>query len=284
MGQKVNPHGLRVGIIKGWDTQWYADKKLVEDGNRALKKSTDVLYRDNIGRLKIKDSNGSTYTYIVTDPTNPDKKKNHYFDEMTVDEILKIYRKEFGEELNVDRSALTEEVDVEYIEEDEDEEDLNIKEVEGIDTDLESIDDALDSITKSLNSFSTYVWKDDTSSDMEYADVTSAMHDEIMDQGFNYFYVSGEPIDGGLQLTVEANDDDTHSLRGASQDYLGANEFTTSDFIDPNFTDYYADDQVDVGLFLSDYESTLKEMVQELKQIQEFLPKFAKGWGFKKKN
>ncbi|MBO5045995.1 MAG: 30S ribosomal protein S3 [Clostridia bacterium] len=27
MGQKVNPHGLRVGIIKSWDTQWYADKK-----------------------------------------------------------------------------------------------------------------------------------------------------------------------------------------------------------------------------------------------------------------
>lgn len=36
MGQKVNPHGLRVGIIKEWDTKWYADKKdfskyLVED-------------------------------------------------------------------------------------------------------------------------------------------------------------------------------------------------------------------------------------------------------------
>ncbi len=27
MGQKVNPHGLRVGIINGWNTQWYADKK-----------------------------------------------------------------------------------------------------------------------------------------------------------------------------------------------------------------------------------------------------------------
>ena len=27
MGQKVNPHGLRVGVIKGWSTQWYADKK-----------------------------------------------------------------------------------------------------------------------------------------------------------------------------------------------------------------------------------------------------------------
>jgi small subunit ribosomal protein S3 len=27
MGQKVNPHGMRVGIIKGWDTQWYSGKK-----------------------------------------------------------------------------------------------------------------------------------------------------------------------------------------------------------------------------------------------------------------
>ena len=36
MGQKVNPHGLRVGIIKDWDSKWYADDKdfsdyLVED-------------------------------------------------------------------------------------------------------------------------------------------------------------------------------------------------------------------------------------------------------------
>ncbi len=27
MGQKVNPHGLRVGVIKDWDAQWFADKK-----------------------------------------------------------------------------------------------------------------------------------------------------------------------------------------------------------------------------------------------------------------
>ncbi|MGO1369131.1 MAG: 30S ribosomal protein S3 [Senegalia sp. (in: firmicutes)] len=38
MGQKVNPHGLRVGIIKDWDSKWYADKKnfadfLVEDNS-----------------------------------------------------------------------------------------------------------------------------------------------------------------------------------------------------------------------------------------------------------
>ena len=36
MGQKVNPHGLRVGVIKYWNAKWYADKKnfadnLVED-------------------------------------------------------------------------------------------------------------------------------------------------------------------------------------------------------------------------------------------------------------
>ena len=45
MGQKVNPHGLRVGVIKDWDSRWFADKKhfgdtLVEDYNlrRDLKK------------------------------------------------------------------------------------------------------------------------------------------------------------------------------------------------------------------------------------------------------
>ena len=31
MGQKVNPHGARVGVIKDWDTRWYADKKEFAD-------------------------------------------------------------------------------------------------------------------------------------------------------------------------------------------------------------------------------------------------------------
>ena len=36
MGQKMDPHGLRVGVIKDWSSKWYADKKdfadyLVED-------------------------------------------------------------------------------------------------------------------------------------------------------------------------------------------------------------------------------------------------------------
>lgn len=38
MGQKVHPHGLRVGVIKDWDAKWYSDKKnfadnLVEDNS-----------------------------------------------------------------------------------------------------------------------------------------------------------------------------------------------------------------------------------------------------------
>lgn len=37
MGQKVNPHGIRVGVIKDWDSRWYAEAdfadNLVEDYN-----------------------------------------------------------------------------------------------------------------------------------------------------------------------------------------------------------------------------------------------------------
>ena len=39
MGQKVNPHGLRVGVIKNWDTQWYADKK---EFGKFLKEDYDI--------------------------------------------------------------------------------------------------------------------------------------------------------------------------------------------------------------------------------------------------
>ena len=57
MGQKVNPHGLRVGVIKDWDSRWFADKKhfgdtLVEDYNlREFIKKT--LYAAGIARIEI---------------------------------------------------------------------------------------------------------------------------------------------------------------------------------------------------------------------------------------
>ena len=53
MGQKVNPHGLRVGVIKDWDTRWYADKKtfsdfLVEDKQIRdfISKQSDVIIKN----------------------------------------------------------------------------------------------------------------------------------------------------------------------------------------------------------------------------------------------
>ena len=57
MGQKVHPHGLRVGVIKDWDSRWYANKKdfgetLVEDYNlrKTLKKQ---LYAAGIAKIEI---------------------------------------------------------------------------------------------------------------------------------------------------------------------------------------------------------------------------------------
>lgn len=57
MGQKVNPHGLRVGIIKDWDSKWYADKKnfseyLVED-NQIRKYIKKKLYTAGIAKVEI---------------------------------------------------------------------------------------------------------------------------------------------------------------------------------------------------------------------------------------
>ena len=57
MGQKVNPHGLRVGVIKNWDSKWYANKKnfselLVED-NEIRKYIKKKLYAAGISKIEI---------------------------------------------------------------------------------------------------------------------------------------------------------------------------------------------------------------------------------------
>ncbi len=64
MGQKVNPHGFRVGVIKNWDSRWFAKDEvfgdtLVEDYNlrKYLKKT---LYQAGISKIEIeRDSSGS---------------------------------------------------------------------------------------------------------------------------------------------------------------------------------------------------------------------------------
>lgn len=57
MGQKVSPHGLRVGIIKDWDSKWYANKKnfadlLVED-HKIREFVKNKLYTAGIAKIAI---------------------------------------------------------------------------------------------------------------------------------------------------------------------------------------------------------------------------------------
>lgn len=68
MGQKVNPHGLRVGVIKGWDSRWYAKDELfgdllVEDYKirKYLKKT---LYAAGVPQIEIERTNANVRIII----------------------------------------------------------------------------------------------------------------------------------------------------------------------------------------------------------------------------
>ena len=56
MGQKVNPHGLRVGVIKDWNSRWYAEDEfadfLVED-NQIRKYLKKKLYNSGVSKIEI---------------------------------------------------------------------------------------------------------------------------------------------------------------------------------------------------------------------------------------
>jgi small subunit ribosomal protein S3 len=56
VGQKVNPHGLRIGIIKNWDARWYADKdfaKNLHEDIKIRKFTKSKLYSAGISRIEI---------------------------------------------------------------------------------------------------------------------------------------------------------------------------------------------------------------------------------------
>jgi small subunit ribosomal protein S3 len=69
MGQKVNPHGMRVGITKDWDSRWYADAEfadfLVEDYkiSKYLKKK---LYAAGISKIEIERASDRLRVIIFT--------------------------------------------------------------------------------------------------------------------------------------------------------------------------------------------------------------------------
>ena len=69
MGQKVNPHGLRVGVIKDWDSKWYAEAdfgdNLVEDYNirKFIKKK---LYSAGVSKIEIERASDRVKVFIYT--------------------------------------------------------------------------------------------------------------------------------------------------------------------------------------------------------------------------
>ena len=68
MGQKVNPHGLRVGVIKDWDSRWYARNELVGDLLVEDKKIRDylkkTLYGAGIPKIEIERDNAKIRIYL----------------------------------------------------------------------------------------------------------------------------------------------------------------------------------------------------------------------------
>ena len=70
MGQKTHPHGVRVGIIKGWDSKWYANKKefrdnLVED-NKIRKYVKKKLYVAGVSNIEIERTAGKVKVKVNT--------------------------------------------------------------------------------------------------------------------------------------------------------------------------------------------------------------------------
>ncbi len=70
MGQKVNPHGMRVGIIKGWNSQWFANKqefaKLLKEDNVIRKYLKEKYYAAAISSIALERSAGKVVVNINT--------------------------------------------------------------------------------------------------------------------------------------------------------------------------------------------------------------------------
>ncbi|MBP5491914.1 MAG: 30S ribosomal protein S3 [Clostridiales bacterium] len=74
MGQKVNPHGLRVGVIKEWDTRWYADKKTFSDFLVEDKQIRDFVKKEcfaaGVSSIEI-ERKGADKTSIIINAAKP---------------------------------------------------------------------------------------------------------------------------------------------------------------------------------------------------------------------
>lgn len=69
MGQKVNPHGLRVGVIKGWDSKWYAGKdyeKFLLEDIKIREFIKEKLFLSGISKVEIERASNKARIYIHT--------------------------------------------------------------------------------------------------------------------------------------------------------------------------------------------------------------------------
>ena len=64
MGQKVNPHGLRVGVIKDWDSKWYADAEFSDYNIRKYLKKK--LYAAGVSKIEIERTSDRVKVIIYT--------------------------------------------------------------------------------------------------------------------------------------------------------------------------------------------------------------------------
>ena len=68
MGQKVNPHGLRVGVIKDWDSRWYAsDEKvgdLIVEDQKIRKYLKKTLYGAGVPKIEIERNSDTVTIYL----------------------------------------------------------------------------------------------------------------------------------------------------------------------------------------------------------------------------
>ena len=68
MGQKVNPHGLRVGVIKDWDSRWYASEEkvgdLIVEDQKIRKYLKKTLYGAGVPKIEIERSNDTVTVYL----------------------------------------------------------------------------------------------------------------------------------------------------------------------------------------------------------------------------
>ena len=113
MGQKMHPHGLRVGVIKDWDSKWYADSKnfsdyLIED-HKIREYVKKKLFVSGISKIEIERTAKFVKVNVYTAKPGIVIGKGGNFAEILKNELIKMINKEVNlnivEVKNIDTDA-----------------------------------------------------------------------------------------------------------------------------------------------------------------------------------